>query len=159
MTDLNVLQTLLVSHIWQSVALAALLALALILGRRMFGATRYSLAGVAFLAAIALPLAAFIPGESLMRTVLNQLQAPEPAAPVAAPPTSPIMQAVKDSNPIANWAVDYAARQVNEATSNGAIPVSETEVGHRRWRAGLGDRSGRQVPADRDHAGCSRAAA
>ncbi|HEV7689304.1 MAG TPA: ankyrin repeat domain-containing protein [Hyphomonadaceae bacterium] len=129
MTDLTVLQTLLVGHLWQSVALAALLALALILGRRMFGATRYSLAGVAFLAAIALPLAAFIPGESLMRTVLNQLQAPEAATPVAAPPTSPIMQAVKDSSPIANWAVDYAARQVNAATGNGAIPTSETEIG------------------------------
>ena len=115
MTDLNVLQTLLVGHIWQSVALAALLAGVLIFGRRMPGASRYALSGAAFLAAIALPLAAFIPGESLVRTVMNQINAPAeqlvltPAAPEQG--TSALAREVAD-NAIASWATNYAARAV-----------------------------------------------
>ena len=60
MTEIDVAQTLVVGHLWQSVAIAAVLAAVLIFGRRMRGATRYSLAGVAFLASLALPLAAFV---------------------------------------------------------------------------------------------------
>jgi ankyrin repeat protein/beta-lactamase regulating signal transducer with metallopeptidase domain len=132
MTDLNVLQTLLVGHIWQSVALAGLLAGVLILGRRMPGASRYALSGAAFLAAIVLPLAAFIPGESLVRTVMKQINvaSEEPVLTPAEPAqgTSAAAREVAD-NAIASWATNYAARAMNEATKNGAIPVSETEFG------------------------------
>jgi hypothetical protein len=42
------------------VAIAAVLAAVLIFGRRMRGSTRYSLAAVAFVASLVLPLAAFV---------------------------------------------------------------------------------------------------
>jgi hypothetical protein len=90
MIDAGIVQTLIVGHLWQSVALAAVLAATLIFGKRMRGATRYGLAGAALVASIVLPLSAFIPGESLARTVLEKLNAPptiaeQPVAPAAAP--------------------------------------------------------------------------
>ncbi len=85
MTDTSLSQTLIFGHIWQSVAIAAVLAGALIIGKRMRGSTRYSLGVAAFVASLALPLAAFIPGETIVAGLLKQLDAPvsiEAAAPV-----------------------------------------------------------------------------
>ena len=89
MIDADMTQTLIFGHLWQSVALAAVLAGALILGRRMHGTTRYNLAALALVASIVLPLAAFIPGESLARTVLDKLNAPAPMAEKPTPPPVP----------------------------------------------------------------------
>lgn len=76
MSDVGVSQTLVIGHLWQSVALAAVLALVLILGKRMRGSTRYGLGVAAFAASLALPLAAFIPGETIVSGLLQQLNAP-----------------------------------------------------------------------------------
>lgn len=76
MTDMSLSQTLVIGHLWQSVAIAAVLAGALILGKRMRGATRYSLGVAAFLASLLLPLSVFIPGETIVSGLLKQLNAP-----------------------------------------------------------------------------------
>ncbi len=106
MSDVSLPQTIIFGHLWQSVALAAVLAGVLIAGRKMRGSTRYGLSAAAFLAALALPLAAFIPGETIVASLLKQLDAPvalasrhapaevvaTPVAPVA--PVSPLLQDV-----------------------------------------------------------------
>lgn len=76
MTDMSLSQTLVFGHLWQSVAIAAVLACALIIGKRMRGATRYGLGVAAFAASLLLPLAAFIPGETIVAGLLKQLNAP-----------------------------------------------------------------------------------
>ena len=76
MTDMSLSQTLVFGHLWQSVAIAAVLAVALIIGKRMRGATRYGLGAAALLASLVLPLAAFIPGETIVAGLLKQLNAP-----------------------------------------------------------------------------------
>lgn len=84
MTDTSLIQTLIFGHLWQSVAIAAVLAGALVIGKRMRGSTRYDLAVAAFVASLLLPLAAFIPGETIVAGLLKQLNAPvviEAAAP------------------------------------------------------------------------------
>jgi len=94
-------QTMIFGHLWQSVALAAVLAGVLILGKRMRGETRYGLAAGAFIASLALPMAAFIPGETIVAGLLKQMNAPvsvaskaqvETVAPVA--PVAPVDPAV-----------------------------------------------------------------
>ena len=45
-------------------------------GKRMQGTTRYTLSGLAFLVCLALPVAAFIPGETLATALLKKLDAP-----------------------------------------------------------------------------------
>lgn len=107
MSDVSLPQTMIFGHIWQSVALAAVLAGVLIAGKKMRGSTRYGLSAAAFVAALALPLAAFIPGETIISALLKQLDAPvtlagkhapvatevaTPIAPVA--PASPLLQDV-----------------------------------------------------------------
>lgn len=86
----GVLQTLIVGHLWQSVAVAGVLAAALVLGRRMAGSARHGLAAAAFGACLLLPLATFIPGESLVKLLLEKTQAPvtlvEPGPVFAAAP-------------------------------------------------------------------------
>ena len=72
MTDMSLSQTLIFGHLWQSVAIAAVLAAALIIGKRMRGATRYGLGAAALLASLALPVAAFIPGETIVASLLKQ---------------------------------------------------------------------------------------
>jgi beta-lactamase regulating signal transducer with metallopeptidase domain len=72
----GVLQTLIVGHLWQSVAVAAVLALALIFGRRMTGAARHALAAVAFAACLMLPLISLVPGERLVNLLLEKTRAP-----------------------------------------------------------------------------------
>jgi hypothetical protein len=86
MSEVGVTQTLVIGHLWQSVALAAVLALVLILGKRMRGATRYGLGVAAFMASLALPLAAFIPGETIVAGLLKQLDAPIALQPVEIDP-------------------------------------------------------------------------
>jgi beta-lactamase regulating signal transducer with metallopeptidase domain len=76
MTDISLSQTMVFGHLWQSVAIAAALAAALIIGKRMRGATRYGLGVAAFLASLALPLAVFIPGQTIVAGLLKQLNAP-----------------------------------------------------------------------------------
>ena len=86
MSDVSVSQTLVIGHLWQSVALAAVLALVLILGKRMRGSTRYGLGAAAFVASLALPLAAFIPGETIVAGLLQQLNAPVALLPTKSKP-------------------------------------------------------------------------
>jgi beta-lactamase regulating signal transducer with metallopeptidase domain len=76
MLDLAMFQSLVVSHIWQSLLLAALLAGALILGRRMAGRTRYMLAVAALAASVILPAAAFLPKQALVDNLLTAIGAP-----------------------------------------------------------------------------------
>lgn len=76
MTDMSLSQTLVFGHLWQSVAIAAVLAAALIFGKRMRGSTRYGLGAAALVASLALPVAAFIPGETIVASLLKQLNAP-----------------------------------------------------------------------------------
>jgi len=76
MTDIGLSQTMVFGHLWQSVVIAAALAAALIIGKRMRGATRYGLGVAAFLASLALPLAVFIPGQTIVAGLLKQLNAP-----------------------------------------------------------------------------------
>ena len=52
MSDVSLPQTMIFGHIWQSVALAAVLALVLIVGKKMRGSTRYGLSAAAFAAAL-----------------------------------------------------------------------------------------------------------
>ena len=60
MTDMSLSQTMVFGHLWQSVAIAAVLAVALIVGKRMRGATRYGLGAAALLASLALPFASAV---------------------------------------------------------------------------------------------------
>ena len=95
MTDMSLSQTLVFGHLWQSVAIAAVLAGALIIGKRMRGGTRYGLGAAAMLASLALPLAAFIPGETIVAGLLKQLNAPvslDSAAPTTHRATLPISE-------------------------------------------------------------------
>jgi hypothetical protein len=103
MTDLSLSQTLVFGHIWQSVAIAAVLAGALIIGKRMRGATRYGLGVAAFVASLALPLATFIPGETIVAGLLKQLNAPvsiEAAAPATEVAAAPAMQVEAPAAPV-----------------------------------------------------------
>lgn len=126
MTEINVAQTLILGHLWQSVAIAAVLAAVLICGRRMRGSTRYSLAGVAFIASLALPLAAFVPGETLVTSVLEKLDAPK-AAPVEPVPAEPsYLQTVAQESGVPSWLLEAGARAL--ASSEG-VPASETPIG------------------------------
>lgn len=97
MTDMSLSQTLVFGHLWQSVAIAAVLAAALIIGKRMRGSARYGLGVAAFVTSLALPLAAFIPGETIVATLLKQLNAPvsiEVPAPVeTTAPIAPLAEA------------------------------------------------------------------
>ncbi|HEX5008321.1 MAG TPA: M56 family metallopeptidase [Hyphomonadaceae bacterium] len=128
MTEINVAQSLIIGHLWQSVAIAAVLAAVLILGRRMRGATRYSLAGVAFIASLALPLAAFVPGETLVTTVLEKLDAPKtaPAEPASAPAQPSFLNTVAKESGVPSWVLEAGARAL--ASSEG-VPASEGPIG------------------------------
>ncbi|MFT3726029.1 MAG: M56 family metallopeptidase [Hyphomonadaceae bacterium] len=90
MSDVSLPQTMIFGHIWQSVALAAVLAGVLIAGKKMRGSTRYGLSAAAFMAALALPLAAFIPGETIVSALLKQLDAPVALASKHAPVTAEV---------------------------------------------------------------------
>jgi beta-lactamase regulating signal transducer with metallopeptidase domain len=128
MTEINVAQTLILGHLWQSVAIAAVLAAVLIFGRRMRGATRYSLAGLAFIASLALPLAAFVPGETLVTAVLDKLDAPEatPVEPDQTQTEPTVLQTVAQESGVPAWLLEAGARAL--ASSDGA-PASETPLG------------------------------
>jgi len=148
MFDAGMIQTLIVGHLWQSVALAAVLAGALILGRRMRGTTRYDLAAVALVASIALPLAAFIPGESLARSLLDRINAPAPAVeqPVKTGPSFIEKSLADTGTPM--WAVNCGTQAIKAATQDGAVPLSETAFGKEaiaegapKWALDMGSRA------------------
>jgi len=123
MTDTSLSQTLIFGHLWQSVAIAAVLAGALIIGRRMRGSTRYGLGVAAFVASLALPLAAFIPGETIVAGLLKQLNAPV-AIEAAAPKTQIVITPTVTAAPAAPVA------PAQPVTVNGVelAPVSMTSV-------------------------------
>jgi len=76
MGNVSLTDTLVVSHLWQSLLLAGVLALSLRWGARMAGATRYRLAAGAFFASLILPLSVFIPAQSALSYLLEKTQAP-----------------------------------------------------------------------------------
>src|SRR6218665_3044236 len=102
MSEVGLSQTMIFGHLWQSVALAAVLAGVLILGKRMRGETRYGLAAGAFIASLGLPMGAFISGETIVAGLLKQMNAPVSLAsatvatlplPARAPMAAPAPQA------------------------------------------------------------------
>ncbi len=121
MSDVSLSQTMIFGHLWQSVAIAAVLAGVLILGKRMRGETRYGLAAGAFVASLALPMAAFIPGETIVAGLLKQMNAPvslASAAPVAALPALPAPAPVAAPAPAVDPSVRHA---VFEAVAPAAL--------------------------------------
>lgn len=128
MSDVSLSQTMIFGHLWQSVALAAVLAGVLILGKRMRGETRYGLAAGAFIASLALPLAAFIPGETIVAGLLKQMNAPVSLAsanPMPAPVAAPAPQAAPvDPNVMAASFEQNAAGRVNRITISPAAPAA-----------------------------------
>lgn len=128
MTDTSLSQTLIFGHLWQSVAIAAVLAGALIIGKRMRGATRYGLGVAAFVASLALPLAAFIPGETIVSSLLKQLNAPvsiEAAAPVLKPVAvtlAPQAAPAAPETPVATTGAELLP--INLASMARAVPVA-----------------------------------
>lgn len=114
------------AHLWQSVALAAVLAVALILGRRLAGATRYHLAAGAFIAALLLPMAAFIPGESVLRMALDAVDAPV---------------SVKTEAQVAAERAERAKVEAAEAAATEPFwAKTAREGGTPEWAIGLGQR-------------------
>lgn len=98
MTDLSILSQLAASQVWQSVVIAAVLAVALGLCRKASGSARYAMASAAFVASALLPLVAFFPGEGALSALLKatgapvmlvDAPAPEAAAAVATPAADP----------------------------------------------------------------------
>jgi beta-lactamase regulating signal transducer with metallopeptidase domain len=135
MIDVGVLQTLVVGHLWQSVAIAAVLAAVLIFGKRLRGTTRYGLAATAFVASLALPLAAFIPGETLVATVLErlvpaaQVEHANPAPETPAPANQPFLRKIMLDSGVDAAALDAAGRELDKMTKQGTVPASETDWG------------------------------
>lgn len=147
-----VLGGLVVAHIWQSVALAAVLAAALIFGRRLSGANRYSLAAAAFLACLALPAASFFPGEGLVRAALTWTQAPitivEPDSMAREQPSetglalaatdssaaAPVLGLVRMGTDIARDAIENST----PASADAGIALWALDAGVRAAEAGLG---------------------
>ncbi len=121
MTDMSLSQTLVFGHLWQSVAIAAVLAAALIIGKRMRGATRYGLGAAALLASIVLPLAAFIPGETIVAGLLKQLNAPvtvDTSAPTTHVASLPISEIAAPAAPVAPMTpVNYNEASLGYASS------------------------------------------
>lgn len=128
MTDMSLSQTLVFGHLWQSVAIAAVLAVALIIGKRMRGATRYGLGVAAFAASLLLPLAAFIPGETIVAGLLKQLNAPvqlgtsAPTTHLATIPISEIAAPAAAAAPATP--VNYNEARLGYATSALAAPAA-----------------------------------
>ncbi|MDZ4760366.1 MAG: ankyrin repeat domain-containing protein [Alphaproteobacteria bacterium] len=73
MFDLGLLPSFVVTHLWQSVVLAAVLAMILVIGKRMSGAARHGLACAALAASILAPVAAFFPTQSMLVSLLEAL--------------------------------------------------------------------------------------
>jgi beta-lactamase regulating signal transducer with metallopeptidase domain len=136
-SDISVGQTLLASHLWQSLALAACLGLALILGRRLSGRIRYGLASGAFLASLILPLAAILPAPGVISFLLAQTSAPvilTPDEPLAAPPgpaaapalaQAPDLLRVPDAPRPAGSASTSATASLNAAASAPGLVLPE----------------------------------
>jgi ankyrin repeat protein/beta-lactamase regulating signal transducer with metallopeptidase domain len=135
MMDAGFLGSVLATHIWQSVALAALLAGVLIVGKRLSGDLRHGMAWAAFAASVILPIMAFVPGDGLLERVLKATHAPvtilppsEVAAPVIVPDAhvdaqpeiaavgSGLTQALKAAD-LAAWAAEAAAVEAGHAAA------------------------------------------
>ena len=127
MTDMSLSQTLVIGHLWQSVAIAAVLAGALILGKRMRGATRYGLGVAAFMASLLLPLSIFIPGETIVAGLLKQLNAPvsiSAEAPVTVEVASlPIAEIAAAATPAAPFDPSVTPVNYSAAPAAPAAPV------------------------------------
>lgn len=129
MSDVSLTQTMIFGHLWQSVALAAVLAGVLIFGKRMRGSTRYGLAAAAFVASLALPLSAFIPGETLIAGLLKQLNAPVSLVNTATIETVTPVEPVVPANPMVvptvfEQGVAPANSPVNSVVTAPAAPVA-----------------------------------
>jgi beta-lactamase regulating signal transducer with metallopeptidase domain len=124
--SLSTLTALAVSHLWQSVAVAATLAGILILGRRMSGAARYALACAAMAAAIILPLAMFAPGAGARAVLLGWLKAPLTAS---APLTTPAPIAARAAAPASTFGLDIAQAALTRArTEVASTPPVQPEA-------------------------------
>ncbi len=122
MIDPAVFQSLAVSHLWQSVLFAGLLAGALILGRRMAGRTRYMLAVTALAASVILPAAAFFPKQQLVDQLLAAT-----GAPLADRPAIPADIPAGDAPPATGAAVSLSAtilRSLLNAAEAGPAPLA-----------------------------------
>lgn len=125
MSDVSLPQTMIFGHLWQSVALAAVLAGVLILGKRMRGSTRYGLAAAAFVASLALPLSAFIPGETLIAGLLKQLNAPVSLANTATIETITPVELATPVNPaVVPTVFEQGAAPVDTIVTAPAAPVA-----------------------------------
>jgi beta-lactamase regulating signal transducer with metallopeptidase domain/ankyrin repeat protein len=128
MFDFSVIQSLAVTHLWQSVAIAAVLAVLLILGKRMSGAARYSLACAALAATVVLPIAAFLPGQAMLGALLDTLKAPT-ALVEAAPADMPVVAPVSPpADPVRLDPQAEAALGMIAQPAAAAAPVSSTAI-------------------------------
>jgi beta-lactamase regulating signal transducer with metallopeptidase domain len=131
----STLSALALSHLWQSVAVAAVLAGILILGRRMSGAARYGLACAALAAAIVLPLAMFAPGAGARAVLLSWLKAP---AAVSAPLAAEAMLARPVAQPASALGRDTA--QVAPSTRHDdTVAKSAERTLERTWGKPIAD--------------------
>jgi beta-lactamase regulating signal transducer with metallopeptidase domain len=130
--SLSTLSALALSHLWQSVAVAATLAGILILGRRMSGAARYGLACAAMAAAIVLPLAMFAPGAGARAMLLSWLKAP-PAM------SAPLITAeTKPATPVAQPASDFGLDIAQAALSTTRTTIASNAPDQPEAGIGLG---------------------
>jgi beta-lactamase regulating signal transducer with metallopeptidase domain/ankyrin repeat protein len=118
-----------ITHLWQSVLIAAALAGILILGRRMSGATRYAVAGVALMAAALAPLAAFLPESGIITAATDGFRklvgadapvAPEGAATAKVKPDGTIQIAARLPAP----ARAYSRAEPNAAPDTPYVPTT-----------------------------------
>lgn len=91
------------THLWQSLLIAGVLLGILVLGKRMSGATRYAVAGVALAAAVIGPAAAFLPEAAVIReakTMLINMVGADRTAQPAAPADGGVRSAVQPDGTI-----------------------------------------------------------
>ena len=158
--SMSTLTALAVSHLWQSVALAATLASILILGRRMSGAARYALACGAMTATIMLPLAMFAPGLGARAVLLDLLKAPlaRSASASASTPVSTVAPPPPDwrgaATPASAFGLDVAQAALNgargEMTAAGpAQPQASLGLGVAQFAINAARRDDAVNPAER----------
>ncbi|MBI1359344.1 MAG: hypothetical protein GC155_03575 [Alphaproteobacteria bacterium] len=147
------------SHLWQSVAVAAVLAVILVLGRRLSGSARYGLACAAMAASILLPLAMFAPGAGARAVLLDMLKAPvtvAPAKPKAEASVSPEPASTPDFGlGVAQAAVDVARNQVDHAKDATSSPEARLGLGFAQFALDAA-RSGASGDAPADPAAARR---
>jgi beta-lactamase regulating signal transducer with metallopeptidase domain len=117
-----------VTHLWQSVLIAAALMGILVFGRRMSGATRYAVAGVALCAAVFGPMAAFLPEASFLRHAMTTLMPLVGADQAAAPKAGHIAGEVRPDGTIVVAARLRALKQDSGARTPQAESVGLADV-------------------------------